>query len=288
MHKKLLNQFKTSGASIGNIMKLASNFLIDCGIKNAENEIRWYIQKLYNFNSAQLYSLKNKEVSNQRLVQVIDFLIHRSERVPFQYLLGNAPFYGRDFIVDSNVLIPRQESEILIDIIKDKKQSKVLDIGTGSGCLAITCALEGIADSVDAVDINKNALILTKKNIKTFNVNNVHCIEMNILKDTPADSYDIVISNPPYISKNEYNSLDRGVRVNEPIEALTDMGDGYTFYNRYAVILNKILNKSGIAIFELSQFFNKQRIRSIFKNFSNIEFYKDINNNLRVVKISND
>ena len=75
MHKKLLNQFKTSGASIGNIMKLASNFLIDCGIKNAENEIRWYIQKLYNFNSAQLYSLKNKEVSNQRLVQVIDFLI---------------------------------------------------------------------------------------------------------------------------------------------------------------------------------------------------------------------
>ena len=111
---------------------------------------------------------------------------------------------------------------------------------------------------------------------------------MNILEDVPSDSYDIIISNPPYISKNEYKSLEIEVRDSEPVEALTDMSDGYTFYKRYAFILKKILNKSGFAVFELSQFFNKQKIKSIFKNFSNIQFYKDINNNLRAVKISND
>ena len=288
MHKKILNDLKSSDKSIGNIIELSALFLINQGIENAKNEIRWYIQKLYNCNSAQLYNLKNKIISDDYLNQIIDFLTHRSNKTPFQYLLGHAPFYGRDFMVDYNVLIPRQESEILIDIIKHKTQSRVLDIGTGSGCLAITSILEGIANSVDAIDINKKALLLAKNNSEALNVENIRYIKMNILKDAPASSYDIIISNPPYISKNEYKNLDMEVQSNEPKEALTDMSDGYTFYKRYAFILKKILNKSGIAVFELSQFFNKQKITSIFKNFSNIKFHKDINDNLRAVEISND
>ena len=288
MHKKLLNELKSSDISIGSIAELASLFLINQGIKNAKNEIKWYLQKLYDCNSAQLYNLKNKKISNDFLNQVVDFLIRRSNNTPFQYLLGYAPFYGRDFIVDYNVLIPRQESEILIDIIKEKKGSKVLDIGTGSGCLAITSLLEGVASRADAIDISENALLLAKKNSEALNVSDINYIKMNILEDVPSDSYDIIISNPPYISKNEYKSLEIEVRDSEPVEALTDMSDGYTFYKRYAFILKNILNKSGFAVFELSQFFNKQKIKSIFKNFSNIQFYKDINNNLRAVKISND
>ena len=288
MHKKTLNELKSSDKSIGKIIELSALFLTNQGIENAKNEIRWYIQKLCNFNSAELYSLQNKKISNESFEQIIDFLTQRSNNIPFQHLLGYAPFYGRDFMVDSNVLIPRQESEILIDIIKQKRQSRVLDIGTGSGCLAITAFLEGVASRVDAIDINQNAIDLAKKNSEALNVSDINYIKMNILDDTPGDSYDIVISNPPYISKNEYKDLDIHVRGNEPLEALTDMSDGYTFYRRYAFILKKILNKSGFAVFELSQFFNKQKISSIFKDFSNIKFYKDINNNLRAVKISND
>ena len=289
MHKKkLLDDFESSDKSINSIIEISKLFLISKGIKNAKSEIEWYLQKLYNYNSLELYNIKNKKISDTNFNQVLNFLINRLNNIPFQHLMGYAPFYGRDFIVNSNVLIPRQESEVLINVLKNKSQCKVLDIGAGAGCLAITSILEGIAKEVDAIDINEEALKLTKKNSISLNAKNVNCIKMNILKEIPDAKYDIIISNPPYVSKNEYKKLDLEVKNNEPLEALTDMGDGYTFYNRYANILKKILKKSGIAVFELSHFFNKEKIQLIFEDFSNIEFYQDINNDLRAISIFND
>jgi len=288
LKKQILNDFKSSKKSINSTIEIGRLLLINNGIKNGESEIKWYLQKLYNCSSIELYNIKDEKISNTNFNKILIFLINRLNNIPFQHLIGCAPFYGRDFFVNNNVLIPRQESEILINVLKNKNQCKMLDIGTGSGCLAITSILEGIAKEVDAVDINKGALILAKKNSISLNAKNINYIKMNILEETPNDRYDIIISNPPYISKDEYKELDLGVKDNEPQEALTDMKDGYTFYNRYADILKKTLKKSGIAIFELSHFFNKQKIKLIFKDFSNIKFYKDLNNDLRAVAISND
>ena len=289
MHKKqILNDFKASDKSINSIIEISKLLLISKGIKNAKSEIEWYLQKLYDYNSVELYNSKNKKISNINFNQILNFLVKRLNDVPFQHIMGCAPFYGRDFIVNDNALIPRQESEILIDILKNKNQCKMLDIGTGSGCLAITSILEDISRQVDAIDINEEALKLAKKNSIALNAKRVAYIKMNILEEIPSAKYDIVISNPPYVSKDEYKNLDLEVKNNEPLEALTDMDDGYSFYYRYANILKKILKKSGIAVFELSHFFDKEKIRLIFKDFPNIKFYKDINNDLRAIAIFND
>ena len=289
MHKKqILNDFKASDKSINSIIEISKLLLISKGIKNAKSEIEWYLQKLYDYSSVELYNSKNKKISNINFNQILNFLVKRLNDIPFQHIMGCAPFYGRDFIVNGNALIPRQESEILIDILKNKNQCKMLDIGTGSGCLAITSILEDISRQVDAIDINEEALKLAKKNSIALNAKRVTYIKMNILEEMPSAKYDIVISNPPYVSKDEYKNLDLEVKNNEPLEALTDLDDGYSFYYRYANILKKILKKSGIAVFELSHFFDKKKIRLIFKDFPNIKFYKDINNDLRAIAIFND
>ena len=157
MHKKqILNDFKASDKSINSIIEISKLLLISKGIKNAKSEVEWYLQKLHDYNSVELYNIKNKKISNTNFNQILNFLVKRLNDVPFQHIMGCAPFYGRDFIVNSNALIPRQESEILINILKNKNQCKMLDIGTGSGCLAITSILEGISRQVDAIDINRD------------------------------------------------------------------------------------------------------------------------------------
>ena len=289
MHNPLFfHQIKSSNQSIRSIIEIGTVFLINHNIKNAKNEICWYLQKLYKCDSAGLFSIIDNTISDNFIDKFVNFVISRSKSIPFQYLLGSAPFYGRNYIVNSNVLIPRPESELIINIIQDKENCKMLDIGTGSGCLGITARLEKIAKEVDAIDISQEALSLAQHNSQHFNVKKINYIKMDILRDIPNKQYDIVISNPPYIAKNEYDKLDKEVKEYEPLEALTDMDNGYTFYNRYSNILAKLLKPAGIAVFEISHFFSKKIIKSIFKDFARVEFYNDLNNDLRAVKISND
>ena len=120
MHKKeILDFFQHSDQSIKAVIELGESFLIKQGIDNAKNELRWYIQKLYKYDSIGLFKNENKIIEDHVLNQIIDFLDSRASKFPFQYLMGVASFYGRDFIVSQKTLIPRQESEILIDLIKD-------------------------------------------------------------------------------------------------------------------------------------------------------------------------
>ena len=273
--------------TIQGLINAASLFLIENNILNGKNEIEWYLQYLYRCDRMTLLSLYKAKIDESRYNQTINFLSQRVQKVPFQYIVGEGTFYGRDYLVDNSTLIPRPETELLISIIKDKKCDKLLDIGTGTGCVGITASIEGIAQSVDLIDINKKALSIAKKNSERFQIKNTSYFQLDILNELPSCKYDIVVSNPPYISQNEYNLLDCEVKNYEPNYALTDKSDGYTFYKRYASILNIILKNKGIAVFEISHFFSRDKLSEIFKNFSNIHFHKDLNGDYRALSIIN-
>ena len=286
-----LDDFKESiktPISIKNLIKKGGQFLINSNISNGRNELEWYMQHLYNCDKINLFQISNNIVNNYIYNKALHFIIDRSQKIPFQYIMGESTFYGRNYLVNKHTLIPRPETELIISLIQNRKCDSLVDIGTGTGCLGITAALEKISDCIDLIDINEQALHIAQKNSERFNIKNVRYFNLDILIDIPPHQYDIVISNPPYISKNEYNDLDAEVKNYEPYNALSDSADGYTFYKRYASILNEILKDQGIAIFEISHFFSKTKLLEIFKNFSNISFHKDLNGDYRAIRIIND
>jgi release factor glutamine methyltransferase len=206
---------------------------------------------------------------------------------PFQHIIGKAPFYGRDFIVNQNVLIPRPETEILIERIKTNGSvNSLLDIGTGTGCIAITVGLENLADKIFATDISESTIEIAKDNMKLHQVENIRFAHHDFLKQNFKTKFDVVISNPPYIGTNEMNTLQAEVQDYDPPSALTDNGDGLSFYHRFAEQFENLLNIDGYLLLEFGGNAQKQAVESIFQNAGlKIEFFKDLQNDWRIVEV---
>ena len=164
----------------------------------------------------------------------------RKNREPIQYITGKAGFYNLVLNVTPDVLIPRPESERLVETLlstvdKDEKKS-ILDIGTGSGCLALALGKELPNAKILGIDNSEKAISLSKLNAETLEIGNVNFKEMDFLNNTLKEKIDIIISNPPYIPKKEMASLMPDVNKFEPYSALTDSADGLTFYHKIAEI----------------------------------------------------
>ncbi|MCK5741732.1 MAG: peptide chain release factor N(5)-glutamine methyltransferase, partial [Chlorobi bacterium] len=167
-------------------------------------------------------------------------------------------FYGLDFIVNESVLIPRPETELLvekvIDNVKSSKSSspRILDIGTGSGCIALTLGKNLENASITAVDYDNAALVVARKNAESLQIDNVEFVKSDILKNLPESApYDIIVSNPPYIDLAEYGQSQPEVLEYEPKSALTDYAGGLTFYQRFADIFKKLLTADGQFFLEI-------------------------------------
>ena len=174
--------------------------------------------------------------------------------LPVQYIVGNVNFYGYEFKVNKNVLIPRFETELLvqktIDYINEyfNKKVKILDIGTGSGVIAITLAKK-LNSSVSASDISKEALLVAKENAKNNGVD-INFIHSNLF-DNINDKYDVIISNPPYISYDE--EIEEKVKNNEPHLALYAKNKGLYFYEEILKQARNYLNEKNILAFEIGE-----------------------------------
>jgi len=213
--------------------------------------------------------------------------LKRKRGIPFQHIIGYGNFYGRDFLINEYTLIPRPETEVLIDIVKGKTFKKALDIGTGSGILAITLSIEKIANEVLATDISSFAIEVAEKNKIHFQTPNVSFKLHNILTESFNEKYDLILSNPPYVTLSEYSNLTKQIKEYEPKIALTDFKDGLTFYNRFAKILRDILNPDGIFICELGSSTINSQILKIFTNQGfTTKIYKDLNSDDRALKIN--
>ena len=227
------------------------------------------------------------------------------QEVPLQYIIGKTEFYGLPFVVNKHVLIPRPETEELVAWVvsessrfktfntstkqtTETKQLKILDIGTGSGCIPISLKKQLPFAKISAIDISKEALSVAKKNAVLNNVD-IHFILQDILKTVALDQhYDIIISNPPYVRELEKKELKNNVLKNEPHVALFVENDNpLIFYAKIAELAKKYLNKNGLLFFEINQYLGTETIDLVNKKgLKNIQLKKDMFGNDRIVVAS--
>jgi len=215
------------------------------------------------------------------------------KEVPIQYLLGKTNFYGLDFEVNENVLIPRPETEELVEWIinensnPDKsKKTKILDIGTGSGCIAISLAKNLPNAEVFGIDVSKKAIETAKRNAVKNNVD-VTFVLLDILETEELRcNFDIIVSNPPYVRNLEKEEIKKNVLDYEPHLALfVEDNDALIFYKKIASLAQKRLFEKGKLYFEINQYLGKEMIELLENmDFKNVELRKDIYDNDRMIK----
>lgn len=267
-------------------------------IKDARLNAELMLSEVIKYDRMNLYLNFEKPLSHAESAEFESFLQRRLKNEPLQYIFGKAHFYGMEFIVSKDVLIPRQETELLVerildDIKKVKKDSlKLFEIGSGSGCISISIAAllekENVACEIFSIDNSKEAVNVAVRNSEAllgkdhrikFYVKDV--FEINRL----TKSFDYIVSNPPYISLEDFKGLDPEVNEFEPMNALTDNGDGLKFYERIFSIASDDIFKG--KIFCEIGFGQRQNLEKLLteKNFSNYKFYKDYGNIDRILEV---
>lgn len=238
--------------------------------------------------------IKYKECSDEQYIKYIQYINRRVSKEPYAYIVGYKEFMKLKFKVNKNVLIPREDTEVLVQEIiecvktnfnnkfqnKDSKV-KILDMCTGSGCIAISLAKYIENADITAVDISNDALQIAKENAIINNVK-VNFINSNLF-DKINEKFDIIVSNPPYIRKEVIESLQDEVKK-EPILALDGGESGLEFYNKIATDALNYLNENGILAFEIG-YDQGDEVAKILKDndFKDIKIKKDISGNNRVV-----
>ncbi len=239
----------------------------------------------------QLYLSFDRPLKDDEKNLYRELLQRRANHEPVQYITGIVEFYGLEFHVDKSVLIPRPETEILVEtIIKNTNPDEkinILDIGTGSGNIAVTLAKHLPNSKVTAIDKSKDALKIAIKNSELNNVNEqIDFIEYDILNNQKffANDFNLIVSNPPYVSEEEYNNLEPELNEYEPSIALTDFSDGFIFYKSISKQAENLLTANGKLYFELGTGQSKN-VKEIMEqnNFSNIQIIKDYQNHDRVI-----
>jgi len=227
--------------------------------------------------------------SEEEVLQWNEILEKLKQYIPIQYILGKTHFYGLEFEVNENVLIPRPETEELVDwIISNNLKSanlKVLDIGTGSGCIAISLATNLQDAHVSAVDVSEKALATAEKNAQNNQVK-VNFIRKDILKTEDLEQqFDIIVSNPPYVRNLEKEEVKQNVLDHEPHLALfVDDQNALVFYQKITELAKINLSKNGQLYFEINQYLGKEMMDLLEqKGFQQMELRKDIYGNNRMV-----
>lgn len=239
------------------------------------------------------------KIVDDKLSLLKDALERLKKEEPIQYIIGNTEFYGFTFFVDENTLIPRPETEELVEWILlevDKLQSNntsklfILDIGTGTGCIPISLAKNLPATTISAIDVSTDAIKVAQKNALLNNVE-INFIEADILQTkTLPQQFDIIISNPPYVRELEKAEIQNNVLQNEPHLALFVSDENpLLFYDKIADLAKQHLTKNGLLFFEINQYLGNETVKMLTKKgFKNIELRKDLFGKDRMIKVTNN
>ncbi len=258
-----------------------------------ETEIRSFflliMEQLTGLNRSQILSNKNNTLSGEQNQQLATIIKRLKNFEPIQYILGETEFYNLSFLVNKNVLIPRPETEELVDwIINDniKSTATILDIGTGSGCIAISLAKNMPQATINAIDISNEALTVAQKNADNNNVY-VGFKRIDILseKSDSLNSFNIIVSNPPYVCEREKQDMANNVLNNEPHLALfVEDNDPLLFYRHIALFALKHLTPNGKLYFEINQSYGKETLDLLEEiGFINTTLRKDISGKDRMI-----
>ena len=271
------------------------------GIDEAESFFHLILEDKFQMKRLDLALDPNFEFSAEAMKIWEELSIQLKKEIPIQYLLGNTEFFGLPFLVNENVLIPRPETEELVDwIIEEEKRFerlkdeeiegqktiKILDIGTGSGCIAISLAKNIPNATVFAIDVSEKALEVAKMNAEINEVS-VTFLEKNILEtDDLLEQFDIIVSNPPYVRNLEKQEIKKNVLEHEPHLALfVEDFDALVFYRKIAALATKNLNRGGQLFFEINQYLGKEMVALLHENdFESVSLRKDIYGNDRMTR----
>lgn len=243
---------------LSEIIKNGVKRLEEAGIKDASSDSKIFAMHAFSLKYSDIFMKFNEEMPENKTNFYFDCIKERCKRIPTQYIVGSTSFMGYEFKVKEGVLIPRPETEILVEkaikLSKNKSNVRALDMCCGSGCIGISFvllrkAMGYNADSLDAADISDAAVELTGINSKELTV------KINIIKSDLFSQitgiYDIILSNPPYIRTNDIEGLEDEVKLHEPLLALDGYEDGLYFYREIIKAAKDCLNTDGIIVFEI-------------------------------------
>ncbi|MBU4486921.1 MAG: peptide chain release factor N(5)-glutamine methyltransferase [Candidatus Delongbacteria bacterium] len=268
------------------ILNLSVEYLKKKEVEESRFSSELILTKVLNIKRLDIYLQYDRILTENEISKIRALLIRRSKHEPIQYIIGEVEFYGLNFKVNNSVLIPRSDTEILVETAVDfigDKTLNILEIGTGSGCIAVSLAYACKNVNISATDISDEALKIAEKNAKLNGVGErITFVRQDILKSVPKYKYDIIISNPPYISLKVIDALDKQVKDYEPVEALTDNKDGLTFYRRINEIIPQILKADGSVFLEIG-YDQAEAVKAIYeKSLTDIKILRDYSNNNRV------
>jgi len=274
-----------------NLIGWTEKYFLSKGLENGRNTGEILLQHLLDCKRVELYFGSEKQLTQDTIKTYHSWIQRLIKNEPLQYITGTIEFYGLELMITPAVFIPRPETERVVDIalqiLKTVISPKILDVGTGSGCIAIALANELPEASVTGIDIDPNMLKVAQKNADLHKINNIIFKQMDIQKEIPKESYNLIVSNPPYIPLNQMSDLEKNIKDFEPRIALTDGADGLTFYHRLASVASKILHSNGYLIMEVGQGNHPQKALKLFKNnaFVSNKLIQDYNGDDRVLRV---
>lgn len=242
------------------------------------------IEYLLGYNRSDCIIHANKEITTEITDRIKQIIADLKTKKPIQYILGETEFYGLQFKVNEHTLIPRPETEELVKWILKEEFSSALDIGTGSGCIAITLAKNTNA-KITAIDISKEAIDVAKENTKNNKVE-IDFMLQDILQAETLYKVDLIVSNPPYILNSEKEKMEANVLDFEPdLSLFISDNDPLLFYKKIGVLAEKSLNCGGKLYFEINEKYGAEILEMLSKiGFVDIALKKDINDKDRMVK----
>jgi len=267
--------------------------LLNINIKTAKIDSEIILASVLKTDRINLSTQHNLILNKSQELLMSQLMERRKNKEPVAYILNKKDFWNETYFVDKRVLIPRPETEILIEMvlkkIKDKsKVLQILDIGCGSGCLLISCLRELTKSIGIGLDISADALAVTKINVKNYKLNKrVELHKESIFNFLALKKFDLILSNPPYLSSAEYDNLEIDVKNFEPETALKGGHDGTSHYKKIITFASMSLKKNGLLALELGdqQFFKIKEMLAE-NSFRVIDKYRLINGEIRCILAS--
>jgi release factor glutamine methyltransferase len=281
-----------SGDDVCTLLKTAKDCLKLAGLAGSRTDAEVLLSFVLQTKRSKLHFIKNQKLTEKQISQYREYILRRSKREPAAYITGFASFMDFEFKVDKNVLIPRPETELLVEealkFAKQENKKSALDLCAGCGCIAISLLKLGVFENITASDISNEALKIAKENAARNNAFGIEFVESNMFDNIGNKKFDIIIANPPYVSDEEYSYLEPDIKY-EPKLALTAQDEGLFFYREIADEAFNYLNSGGLICLELNA--NKSyEIKQIFSgdNYKDIEILNDYSRLPRILKAKID
>jgi len=287
--------------TVMSIMNWSANYLKEKGINESKTIVEWLLCETLSCSRMDLYLKFDRSMSEAELAVFRPMLLKCAANQPVQQVVGNCEFYGLKLAVNKHVLIPRPETERLVEetiklapsllekikpeeIVRKERSDdgeevketnitlprelNILDIGSGSGCISIALAMHIPQAKITAIEKSEEAVKVLKRNINFYNLENrINVIHGDILEHQPDMSFHMIVSNPPYIADSEMNSLEKNVSYYEPHQALSDKDDGLTFYRFFAKNFSNWMTNNGVALLEYGGNRQTPEMKNIFSAY---------------------